>query len=501
MVKYNKIIFIGVLIIFLVALFFFFYNQKSKVEFKSVECMNYYKFGDNFISYASAEKKSYNSSNNVTFFYTLSNPTNIPLTNAAIRVQIFYNGIGSEKEQGDDMIDEFFAVKDINLNPGDNYSGEFDWTVPTKIKSGKYFANFYLISENKVNMAGLSFVPNIIGAGTKFDVVSNNDNMIFFDRNSTYLNQNQYQFRSFLEDFESNDEIKVTTQLMNDGTKKEVHIIYQVFKFDDLNPSDEIMSYSKTETILLKENSTNPITITLKNLDPNTYLVKFTASTDNQKSILKVRIPVLGVKGRFTFLNFDKFPTDSKNSSIIFCLTNAAGGPGNPSNSIINAKVELLNREGKILLKDVRNIEMDSTVKGFMLTFDPGKKYSYVVLKATLYDDDQRTHDQMNIVYDYSKFVSSEKILNVNMISSSVKYGEDIKYTVSFKTELGDHIDGKIFSYVKDSSGKVVTIIKDTNFNGQIDMKIPEDIPTGKYTLTVVEKTFDMSISKEFIIG
>src|SRR4030042_4331844 len=174
---------------------FFLYKQNT--DFQTVDCFDYYKFGANFFDHAIPEKESYTAGDNVTFFYTLTNPTDMSLTDAIVRVQVLYSGDNLDRFEGDDIIDEFFVVKNVNLNPGDSYNGEFEWQIPKEIISGTYLANFYLASEDKFNMAGLDFIPNVIGAGTKFEVESDYRNLMRFDKNATYVNGEQYKFRSF----------------------------------------------------------------------------------------------------------------------------------------------------------------------------------------------------------------------------------------------------------------------------------------------------------------
>lgn len=494
----KKYIVALVLIVAIALMVYFFYTPE--VEFQAVDCFDYYKFGDNFFTQAVPEKESYIAGDNVTFFYTISNPTEMPLTDAAIRVQVLYSGENLDRQEGDDMIDELFVVKNINLNPGDSYTGEFDWQIPKYTKSGTYLANFYLSSEDKFNMAGLGFIPNVIGAGTKFDVTSNYTDLMRFDRNATYVNGNQYKFRSFPPTFSPRDEITIKTDLINEGGEKNVTILYQAFSFDDIDTSAEVKSYTKTETISLQANSTIPITYTLKNLEKDAYLIKLTAVSENQKSILNFRIPVLGDKGRILYLGMNKFPTSTEKTSAIFCLTNVGANPGDQEGSFKgNVKVELLDKNNKKIFEDMREVTVDGSVTGYMFGFNLKDSYSYAVLKATLYNENN-TDDQMSVVYDYSKFWNITRLFDVKILTPSIAYGNNLKFVVSFKDELGGALDGTIFSYITDSSGKVITTIPDKNFKGDVEIKIPANFPKGKYKLTVIEKKFEKSVSKEFSV-
>lgn len=470
------------------------------MEFQSVDCFDYYKFGDNFFTYAVPEKESYTAGDNVTFFYTISNPMEIPITDTAIRVQVLYSGENLDRLEGDDLIDEFFAIKNINLNPGDTYSGEFVWKIPEEIKSGTYLANFYLASEDKFNLAGLSFIPNVLGAGTKFDVSSSYENLLRFDRNATYVNDEQYKFRAFPPTFSPGDELTITTDLINEGNAKDVEVLYQVFRFDDLDPSEEITAYSKSETVSLQDNSKLPISFNLKNLETNAYHVKLTATTENYKSILILRLPVGGELGKFVFLGMNKFPITSGNTSGVFCLTNVGGNPGDEEAQFKgNVKIELLDKDENILIEGVDKVDIDGTVSGHMFNFDSEEFYSYAILNATLYNENG-IHDQMVIIYDYSKFWNITRLFDVNMLTPTIKTGDNLRFLVSFKDEFGGSLEGDIFSYVSDSSGKIITTIEEKSFKGSKEFKIPANFPSGEYELTVIEKKFEKSLSKEFSV-
>jgi hypothetical protein len=478
-----------------------YFLYKQNVEFQSVNCFDYYKFGDNFFTNVVPEKESYTAGDNVTFFYTVTNPTNMPLTDAAVRVQVLYAGKNLDRQEGDDMIDELFVVKNVNLNPGDSYSGEFDWQIPKDINSGTYLANFYLSSEDKFNMAGLGFIPNVIGAGTKFDVISDGKNLMRFDRNSTYINNEQYKIRALPPTFSPGDEVTVKTQLINEGDAKNVTILYQVFNFDDLNPSAEVKSYTKTETVTLKDNSSLPITYDLKNLGTNAYLVKLTAIGENQKSILNLRIPVLGNQGRILYLGMDKFPMTPGKTSIIFCLTNVGVNPGDEINALKgNIKIELLDKNNVKIFEGMKKVIVDGSVTGYKGSFNIDNSYSYAVLKATLYDENG-THDLMTVVYDYSKFWNITRLFDVEIQNPNVNTGNDLKFVVSFKDNFGNSLEGNVFSYISDSSGKVMTAIQEKSFKGSTEISVPANFPPGKYKLTVIEKEFEKTISKEFNVA
>lgn len=491
----RKFILITIIVFGIILSLYFF--LKPKAEFEPVECFDYYKFGANFLSYSAAEKESYNAGDNATFFYTINNPMKIPITNLIVRVQMFYEGNETDRLEGNDLIDELVVLENVNLNPGDSYSGEFDWKIPKNMKSGTYLANFYLSSEYMFNLDGLSFLSNFGGSVSSFNVISDNENMIKFDRNSVYVNGTQYKFRLFAPMFFPDNEININAELINDGIERDVKIIYQVFKFDDLNPLDELKEYTQKEGIKLKQNSNTKISFNLKDLEPNVYLVKLTALTENQKSILNLRIPIVGEKERIVFLGLDKFPNIPKQSSVIFCLTNGAAPPGDPDQLERNVKIELVDKDKNSLFEGREKVIIDGNVKGYMFNFNLKKVQSYVTLKISVYDGDEVQED-MSIVYDYSKFWNITRKLDIDISNPTVELGKDLKFMVSFKDNLGGSLDGNLFVYVTDSSGKVMTIINENDFSENKETEIPVNFPKGQYELKVIEKNFEMSASKEF---
>jgi hypothetical protein len=494
-VKHLTIIVLAILSV----LFVYLLASSKRVSFEEVNCFDYYLFGESFILDAIPEKQSYGAGENVTFYYKIFNPMEIPLTHASLRVQIAYKGNAWDRPEGDDIIDEFFAVKNLNLKPKDVYEGEFEWQVPAGIKSGIYVANLYLIAEDKFNLAGISFLSNVVGYSVEFSVRGENS-MVRLNRSKIEINGNPYLFRAAKQTFSSEDQINIKAEIVNEGPPKNVEINYQVYKYDDLKESDEIKEFGRKEKLYLPSDSKSSIVFSLNNLEPEAYLVKVSATSEQQKSIVKLRVPVVGDKGRFIYLALVDFPVKAGKSKVFFCLTNGASPPGEEKGFNGRVNLEITDKNGNVIAKASKDVEIRGKVDGYLFTFDSPRDYRYVNLKATITDSSNKVHDSLSISYDYTKFFNISRNLDL-ALPSSVAKGNEIKYRISFTDEFGDALSGKVLSYVSDSSGKVVLTIPEKNIQGSLEDKIPStNLEKGKYKLTVTETTYQKSVSKEFSI-
>jgi len=96
----------------------------SMASVEEADCFEYYKFQDGLVfDDLHSDKYLYPVGEDVIFSYNIINRMDSPVVEGKVRYQIFYD----DSREGEQIIDESFASKDINLMPGDNTAQTITW--------------------------------------------------------------------------------------------------------------------------------------------------------------------------------------------------------------------------------------------------------------------------------------------------------------------------------------------------------------------------------------
>jgi hypothetical protein len=294
----------------------------------------------------------------------------------------------------------------------------------------------------------------------------------------------------------------VKADLLNEGGRKDdVQITYQVFEFDDMLPAEEIKTLTKTETISFDANEEKSVDFVLPNLPVNSYLIKLTANSGTQKSILKLKVPIAGEKGTFVYLSLQDFPIATNIGGIV-CLTNigAESGSSKSFNGIL--KIQVLDNDGQTIFEKEGTVGISGDVDGYAFNFDSPQVTTQAKLVATIYDSQKTLQDTMEINYDTASFIGNKKNLDAQVISIPSSDGDNLVFQVNYKDKYGNPVRGNILSLISDSSGKVVATIKEHEVFGTSQEKtawVP--LQKGTYNLRVIDQTVGISSTKEFVVS
>lgn len=463
-----------------------------------ISCDEFYDFqnGIKFEDFHS-EKISYAPGEEVILSYNLVNLMSMPVVEGRVRVQIFY----VDPNEDEQIIDEFFAFENLNLMPNDILQQEIKWKVPSGAKSGRYEAKVYFLVKD-LNLAGLSFMAygttGIPGALTEFNVKNSvAESRIYFSKKETKINNKPYEFVGYL--FSRNSEpLKIETKIFNEGKAKEVTLKLMTYSWDDVNekPLDE---YTIEKKISIGENSNELISYELPALGPGVYELKFLALSGEEKSILKLRVPISGAKGRFLYLTLDKFPLNANEKTKAFvCFSNSADKV-----TTFNGKIslELKDRDGKIIFSEKTSaFEIFSDPMGKFFEFTPKDSYTKLTLNAKLLDENEKTHDEISLDYDYSKFSNIPKRLMLSTEKKKFKFGEEIPYTLTYTDNDGRNLKGKFLLYLLNEEGTILDMVE-KEINGEFKGKFMPINKAGNYRITARELVKDIKIETDFKVG
>jgi hypothetical protein len=486
-----------ILLLILLSFLIFLPTVFAKVE--EADCFQYYKFQEGIVfDNLKVEKSVYNPGDTITVDYNLKSKMEVPIVQGSVRVQILYNDLVI----GETILDEFFTAKDVNLFFNDVVRQEFSWVVPDGAKSGDYTVKTYFIVGQTFNLGGLSFLaygpPGVPGALTSFRV-ENPDatSRIFFDKEKTSMNGDNYSFASFSPVFNDTDAIDVKTVLQNEGAAKTVKYSLKIYAWDDVT-ENAMDQYTVEKTISLDVNESKDIEYNLPALKTGTYEMKFVAESSEGNNIMKMRLSVPGAKGRFIYIGFDNFPLkQSKESTIFFCLSNSADYTTSFNGT---GTLEVLDKNNvQIYKEDFGPIVVLPTPTGEKTTFVPDKTYTETTLRVSLKDENGNLMDSSSIYYDYSKFPNITAKLDINLNKNTFTKGEALTYSISYKSDVGSSLNGDLLIYLLDPNGSIVST-KSSKISGSYQGSITLPQSSGQYILSVRELSRDLKVDKTFSI-
>jgi hypothetical protein len=440
------------------------------------------------------EKVSYLQNDTVKLTYTLDNVFGSPLVAGDVKILVMYRAPNDvDRVEDDDILDDLIVQKDVNLQSGDKYTGSFEWKIPAKAKPGVYSVNAYFPVKKKFNIAGLTFMTSVPGGTTSFEVKGDTFEQILLDKNSTMFNGKRYMFRAPIPMVDPNAQISIKTKLLNPD-KKDVIVTYELYKWDDIET--RLDSYSKTETV----SDTKDLNYALNSLPVGVYVARITASSGDMKSLLKVRFSLKGALGRFIWVGLGSFPLmNGDPSKVGFCLSNSAVDPGDSSVKFnVSGTITVLDESGNKILEEKYTAPLTAAISGKRINFSAGKQLTKMTVKADMYDDKGALMDNVEIVYDYSKFLNIEKKFTV---SSPETAKDTLAYSVSYSDKYNDALSGDAVVYLISSDGKVASLKQDKISGDLKGVFALAGMADGAYTLKAVEPNAHLSDSKTVTIS
>lgn len=485
-----------------IAIIIFLLLQSISFAADDLKCEDFYKY-DSIEFELYPEKVVYNAGDEATLHYSLQNLYNVPIIDGGVKAIILYRGkSNADREEGDDIIDQFYVKKGINLNVNDKFEGEFKWKIPSKAMEGFYVVNLYLLGGEKFDLAGLPFMTEVPAIMATFEVKNDKPITLIFDKKATYLNNELYQFRAFFPTYQPPANIKIRTT-PSTNFEDSLNLKYDLYEWDDSSENLLLKGYSKQETITAKKS--NEVTYEINNLKDGVYVARITASYEDLKTILKVRFVVEGRKPIIVFAGIDKFPFKKGEKITAFsCIENSAAYAGDEVN-VIDAKssLKIVDSNGNVIEDYYGDIEVGPSFSLFAVTFDATEDSSKLIFSTSLYDENDKLLDSVNLNYDTAKFASAIKILDLKMLlnnkeSSTFGLQDILTYRIYYYDSYNNPVDGEFAVYMNDPEGKIVSLSEmslkgGASIGGTFDLN---KLQKGTYTIKVVEKSSHLTKTK-----
>lgn len=337
---------------------------------------NWYQFGSVYMP-LSTDKVEYSPGDIVVISGRVQNNNTFPLTEGRVRLQIFYH----EGAQSEYMLGEFFAADNLYLQP--NGTKEFGaiWEIPTNAREGTYTIEaYYAIDE--FNMAGVSFLRNVVGDRASFSVVGGTE-LLHMDTQGISVNGQSVSLNDFQPQQTAGNTVTVTVPLVNIGVETSAEVTYQLYSWDDLR-QDSLLS-ERTENVNIPANSQATLTYISEPLNSGAYLLKISVESGKNDNILKIRIPVSGKRVKTNFLGLDKFPvTAGEDVTVFVCASNSADYSNNVSSEI---SLRVIDKNGNAVFSDSSSQMVPPDITCYDASFKASNNYDWLNLSSRITDE------------------------------------------------------------------------------------------------------------------
>jgi hypothetical protein len=359
---------------------------------------DYYKFGSIKVDLQS-ERASYVPGDKIKFSGTITNTNFYPIINGEVYVRIFQENEINARKNGDYVIDEFFVLENINLMPSEKKNVNFNWNIPPSAFKGDYKLATFFTVDKKYNMSGLSFTSNVYASFCTFEIKGNNQGRIIFDRNNAKFNNEPYLFRSYIPQLTSKDKAEISILLNNTyNVSKNVRITYDLYSWDALSEENKVKSDS--EDLVIGPNSYRTIKYSLDGFDLSVYLLKITAISKTDKSIVDIRFSVNDIPmARINYAGITKFPLVKGEKAKAFVCFHGVNDSG------FNGKIDLNLKDngGNIIASKEYRGNITGDVMLETADISANQNLSLLNLESELSDANRKVIDSFSGTYDISK--------------------------------------------------------------------------------------------------
>jgi hypothetical protein len=362
-----------------------------------LECSDYYKFGS-VVMAISGDRAVYKSGEGVRMYGKIINQTDQPILDAYVFAR--FSKLNSERpELIGDVIDEFIPYSELFFKGREEKEVSYDFHPPKSLPNGRYRVTLYFSVAKQYNLSGLPFTNDIKGSSFEFDLKSDSDDFLHFDRKSTTVNGEEYPHVGAWPSLPIDGEYIVKQDIVNEGTtEKDVQLTYSLFFWDSLRESDLIES--KIETVKLAPGAKKTLEYKGVIKDSVNYL-RIIAESEGGKAIVNVRVTSPKDHLRLNYPALATLPfAKGEKGKLFTCFYNAtATDPASGTVQLI-----LSDEDDKELLRR----DYSGFISGRMLAigddYIADRDHSLLKVSAKIFDEKQELSDSFEVIYDCNTF-------------------------------------------------------------------------------------------------
>ncbi|MFA7193908.1 MAG: hypothetical protein WC087_03250 [Candidatus Paceibacterota bacterium] len=345
-------------------------------------CFDYYNFNSVQVNINSNVASTVPGSM-IAFSGTATNNNNYPIVNGTVYIKIFKMGGVEKNSNGQDVVDQFIALRGITLKANESKDIEFEWRVPAWTEGGDYQAATFFISNDKYNFLGLSFTDDIVGNTANFKVNTRKGGLIYLDKNSVKVDGEDYYFAAFPPRVSATSTVNIVSQINNmTSVTENVRVTLKLYSWDSMHSGNLIKQ--EEQVVSVAANGSIPVSFNVTNTENSVYLAEISLDYKDTKSFLNIRFVRDGVnKLRINFPAVSTYPLMPNEEVDLFaCIHNTA-------DDFVDGTLRLtVNDEGG---KEIYSNEWSGVVGGEMIgiasKFKPEKLYGSFSITAELLQD------------------------------------------------------------------------------------------------------------------
>jgi hypothetical protein len=396
--------------------------QETTNKLETVECFadGLYKFQSVQVS-VGPELDTYKAGEKINFVGEIINENNYPVVDGNVFVRI--SKIKDSENINTiwhDVVDEFIAISDVSVNGSSTKPTNFSWQSPSSLGKGDYRADYFFSVDKRFNLGGLPFTNEII-IGTAYFAIENEIETIFeLDRDNTKVNGAAYEHIGNWPDIEPNRAIVFSQPLKNLSNKEiSVDVSYELYYWDSLKAEDK--RDAKTEKVTVPAKSSVVLSYTVDSAQEPVYYLKITAKHSGASSIVNLRTTSSIAKMRINYPAVNNFPILKGEESTLFSCFHMTSYESQNGKLVLT----LTDEKDNVIASGEWTGEVDSFMSAAATKFTTDRDYSFVKLKAELFDENNKIVDQYETVYDCSIIGGTECLaLNKTTAQTVVNYME-----------------------------------------------------------------------------
>jgi hypothetical protein len=366
-------------------------------EKTSPACFDYYTFQSVQVSLGT-QKDYFEPGELVTMTGEVINENDYPIVDGNVFVRVSRRN-GNYLDEGNFVIDEFFAIEHMEISANGTAELSFDWMIPEGASATEYVFDYFFSVGKRFNLGGLPFSNEVIIGNSTFRVISQNQDFLSFDRSGTKVNGKKYAHIGNWPEILPGQEVVITQPLTNTfDESQEVDVTYDLYFWDSLHP-DDLVSSTK-DVVTIPANGSMDLTYTIPEMNDSVYYLKITATSGDHSSIVNVRMSSNQGHARLNFPAIDQFPVKKGEDFTLFsCYHSASNVPA----------------EGKVLVTlldenndQIAHAQHDGMIMSEMSVITQNikaeKDHDYFTLIAEIYDEKGSLVEKYETVYDCASF-------------------------------------------------------------------------------------------------
>jgi len=349
-------------------------------------CFDHYSFGS-VQAKLFTEIKDAISGSDLAINIEITNDNPYPVVDGAIFLKVYreLDDLSKRTIDGDDLIDQFWAVRDISLKAGEQKEYAIKWEIPAYIRDGNYHIDSYVVASDRYNLSGLTFTDDVSGSKT-FINISGSEEGVYFDKSSVTKNGESHQFIASISLESETEPVIVSADIINNTNKdQEIELTWNLSWWDGLLPQNYLDQ--KIEKYTIPANSRKTVSYTVSDNEYSVYYLSPALKYEDTNSWLNIRFARQNKNiPRINFPAVNSYPLIENEPTTFFACLHNAGLDKYVDNTLY--KAEIIDDKGNVIFE----YQKEGKITGEMMVveeqFTPKKDYSEFTIKSELYQDD-----------------------------------------------------------------------------------------------------------------